>query len=74
MVMALLGGAWYPSEFFPAAVRTANQILPTRWVMQGLTDLVMRGEDLNGILPEAGVLMGFAVVFFVIGLWRFRYE
>ena len=26
------------------------------------------------ILPYAGVLLGFSVVFFVVGVWRFRYE
>ncbi|MCL4804006.1 MAG: hypothetical protein KJ046_06895, partial [Anaerolineae bacterium] len=26
------------------------------------------------ILPEAAVLLGFAVVFFIIGVWRFRFE
>jgi len=26
------------------------------------------------ILPEAGVLLGFAVLFFTIGVLRFRYE
>jgi ABC-2 type transport system permease protein len=42
--------------------------------MQGLLDLVARGRGLVDILPEAGVLLGFAAVFFVIGVWRFRYE
>jgi len=28
----------------------------------------------NAVLPEAGVLLGFAVVFFTIGVLRFRYE
>lgn len=74
MVMALLGGCWYPSEFFPEAAQTAAQILPTAWAMQGLTDLVMRGQGLAAVLPEAGVLVGFAVVFFSVGVWRFRYE
>ncbi len=34
----------------------------------------LRGQGVAGILPEAGVLLGFAAVFFVIGIWRFRYE
>ena len=74
IVMALLGGAWYPAELFPAAVRTASKIFPTTWGMQGLTDLTLRGAGLVGILPETGALLGFAVVFFLLGLWRFRYE
>jgi ABC-2 type transport system permease protein len=42
--------------------------------MQGLLDLVLRGQGVAGILPEAGVLLGFAAVFFVIGILRFKYE
>jgi hypothetical protein len=26
------------------------------------------------VLPKAGVLLGFAGVFFAVGVWRFRYE
>lgn len=74
MAMALLGGCWYPIELFPEAARVAAKILPTNWAMQALTDLMMRGQGLAEILPEAGVLLGFAVVFFVVGIWRFRYE
>jgi hypothetical protein len=42
--------------------------------MRGLTDLVLRGQGAAAVLPEAGVLMGFAAVFFVIGVARFKYE
>jgi hypothetical protein len=42
--------------------------------MQGFTDLVMRGEGALAVMPEAAVLLGFALVFFIIGLRRFRYE
>ena len=74
MVMALLGGCWYPLELFPAAVQNIVKILPTTWAMQGLLDLVLRGGGLTDILLESGILLGFAVVFFSIGVARFRYE
>ena len=74
MSMALLGGCWYPIELFPTFVQTAVKILPTSWAMQGMLDLVLRGQGLSDVLPEAAVLVGFAVVFFAIGVWRFRYE
>ncbi len=74
MVMALLGGCWYPLELFPAAVQNIVKILPTTWAMQGLLDLVLRNGGLVEILPEAGVLLGFAAVFFTLGVMRFRYE
>jgi ABC-2 type transport system permease protein len=74
MVTALLGGCWYPLELFPKTVQTVVQILPTTWAMRGLLDIVLRGQGLAAILPEAGVLFGFAALFFSVGVWRFRYE
>lgn len=74
MVMALMGGCWYPLELFPPSVQTIVKVLPTTWAMEGMLDLVLRGRGLVDILPEAGVLLGFAALFFVIGIWRFKYE
>lgn len=74
MVMALLGGCWYPLELFPQVVQQAVKILPTRWAMQGMLDIVLRGQGVAGVLPEAAVLLGFAVVFYTIGILRFRFE
>jgi ABC-2 type transport system permease protein len=74
MLFALLGGCWYPLELFPPAIQTIVKILPTTWAMEGMLDLVLRGGGLSDILPEAAVLLGFAAVFFTIGVLRFRYE
>ena len=74
MVMSLLGGCWYPLELFPALVQNIVKILPTTWAMQGLLDLILRNGGLMQILPEAGVLLGFAAIFFTVGVMRFRYE
>ena len=74
MVMALLGGCWYPLELFPPVVQNIVKVLPTTWAMQGLLDLVLRGGGLSDILLESGILLGFAAVFFTIGVLRFRYE
>ena len=74
MVFALMGGCWYPLELFPPAIQNIVKILPTTWAMQGMLDLVLRGGGLPDILPEAAVLLGFAAIFFSVGVWRFRYE
>jgi ABC-2 type transport system permease protein len=74
MVMAMMGGCWYPIELFPQAIRTAAQALPTYWAMSGFLDIAVRGQGLSGVLLESGILLGFALVFFAIGVWRFRYE
>ena len=74
MVFALMGGCWYPLVLFPPAIQSAVKVLPTTWAMEGMLDLGLRGAGLMEILPETGVLLGFAAVFFTVGVVRFRYE
>jgi linearmycin/streptolysin S transport system permease protein len=74
MVMGLLGGCMLPLEVFPPAVANAVKILPTTWAMMGMTQLTVYNAGLVEILPYAAVLIGFAVVFFIVGVLRFRYE
>jgi linearmycin/streptolysin S transport system permease protein len=74
MVFALMGGCWYPLELFPSTIQSMVKVLPTTWAMQGMLDLVLRGGGLRDILPEAGVLLGFAAIFFAVGVWRFKFE
>jgi ABC-2 type transport system permease protein len=74
MLFAMMGGCMYPRELFPPAIQNAVRILPTTWAMEGMLDLGLRGGGLMEILPEAGVLLGFAAVFFAVGVMRFRYE
>ena len=70
MLMALLGGCWYPLEIFPEGVRAAAHLLPTTWAMEALTGLSRRGIGVAGILPAAGALLGFAALFFTVGVVR----
>lgn len=74
MVMGLLGGCMFPLELFPPAVANVAKILPTTWAMMGMTQLTVYNAGFIQILPYAAVLLGFALVFFVVGVWRFRYE
>jgi len=74
MVMAMMGGCWYPIELFPQAIHSAAQALPTYWAMQGFLDVAVRGQDLSGVLLESGILLVFALIFFCVGVWRFKYE
>jgi ABC-2 type transport system permease protein len=74
MVMGLLGGCMLPLEMFPPAVANVAKILPTTWAMMGMTQLTVYNAGLIEILPYAAILLGFSLVFFVIGILRFRYE
>jgi ABC-2 type transport system permease protein len=73
MLFAALGGAMWPLEVTPPAYQTAVKVLPTTWAMMGFNDIILRGQGVAQVLPEAGVLLLFAVVFFAVGVGRLRY-
>lgn len=74
MTMGLLGGCMIPLELFPPTVATLAHILPTTWAMEAMTDLTMRGLGLVAVIPEIAILLGYALIFFVIGVRRFKWE
>ena len=71
-LLAPLGGAWFPLEITPKAFQNAVQVFPTTWAMRGNLDLILRGKGLADVLLPCATLLGFAALFFIIGLWRFR--
>jgi ABC-2 type transport system permease protein len=74
LIAAPLGGAWWPLEIVPDAMRIAGHISPVAWVMDGFSQLMFYDGTLIDVLPEIGVLLAIAVVLFAIALPRFRYD
>lgn len=77
MVMLLLvmaGGAWVPSFIFPQWLQQASLATPTRWAVDGFDAMTWRGMPFADSLLPAAVLAGFAVLCFVVAVWRFRWE
>jgi ABC-2 type transport system permease protein len=74
LIAAPLGGAWWPLEIVPDAMRIAGHISPVAWVMDGFSKLMFYNGTLIDVLPEIGVLLAIAGVLFMIALPRFRYE
>jgi ABC-2 type transport system permease protein len=74
LTLSALGGCLMPTYIMPSFLQTLSRFIPHAWAMQGFQDVLVRGYGLVGILPEAGVLLGFAAVFFLIGVWRFRFD
>lgn len=72
MTTAALGGAWFPLEITPPLYRQVVQVLPSTWAVRAYEDILARSATLGDVLPSAGVLLGFAVVFTVLGVWRFN--
>ena len=74
MTMAALGGAWWPLEITPPLYQTVVKVLPSTWAMMGFTDIIVRGQGVAGVMQEVVVLLGFAVVFLVVGVSRLKFE
>ncbi len=73
-VLAGLGGAWVPLEFTPAAFQKIAHLTPLAWAMEGLQDIIVRGQGLPAVLPALAVLLAYALALLILAVWRFRFE
>jgi ABC-2 type transport system permease protein len=48
--------------------------MPTAWAIDGFENIVVRGLGFSSVLLPAAILLGFAVAFFGVAIWRFRFE
>lgn len=74
LTLAPLGGAWWPLEITPDFMQVIGHISPVAWVMDGFNELIFFGGGLGDVLLPTAVLFGYMLVFFVIGIFGFRYD
>jgi ABC-2 type transport system permease protein len=72
MVLAALGGCWWPSEVMPRWLWTAAHALPTPWAMDGFHALLSFGHGVEAVLAPAAALAGFAALFTALGFRMLR--
>jgi ABC-2 type transport system permease protein len=71
-VLSGLGGAWVPLENTGAAFQAVGHVSPVAWALDGFLNIVVRGQGINSVLLPAAALLGYALLFFGLALWRFR--
>ncbi|MBN2495545.1 MAG: ABC transporter permease [Deltaproteobacteria bacterium] len=74
LTLAALGGCFVPRFIMPQAMQSAGLATPHAWALDAFQDILVRGQGVVEILPELGALMAFAAVFFLLGVWRFRFD
>ena len=74
LMMVMLGGAWVPSFVFPAWLQRLTVVVPARWAVDGFDAMTWRGLGLDAALLPSLVMLGFALVFGVLAVTRFRWE
>jgi ABC-2 type transport system permease protein len=73
-VMAALGGSFFPTYLMSGPLKSLSAVVPHSWALRAYNGLLIYGERLSGVATEMAILLGFAAVFFVIGLWRFDFD
>ncbi len=74
LIMVMLGGAWVPSFIFPAWLQQLTVVIPARWAVDGLDAMTWRGLGFDAAIAPTVVLLGFAVLFAVLTVVKFRWE
>lgn len=72
LLLALLGGTMVPADVFPSAMRTISHVTPHAWAMDAFRKMLLDNAGLVQILPQLGVLLGFAAILLTIAVVRFR--
>lgn len=69
-----LGGAWFPLETTGKVFSAVGHLTPSAWAIDGFQNIVIRGLGFQSALLPAGILLAYAVLFFMAALWRFRWD
>jgi ABC-2 type transport system permease protein len=72
LLLAPLGGCWWPLFILPRWLQNVAKISPHAWANTGFNKLMLFGAEFDAVIPEMLALVGFAVVFGIIAVWRFR--
>lgn len=72
--MAFLSGSFFPLDNAPPWLRTVAQVFPLRHLNTAMLDVMVRGKGPLTVLPELGILAGFAIVLTVIATRAFRWD
>jgi ABC-2 type transport system permease protein len=70
--LAALGGCMLPLQLFSPTLKTVAHLTPHAWAMDAFTTLVLENGGFGDILPELGILAGYAVALLLVASWRLR--
>ncbi|NLT36158.1 MAG: ABC transporter permease [Gaiellales bacterium] len=74
MVLAAMGGAWFPLEITGSTFAAIGHVTPAAWVLDAFRGVILQGQGVLQVLPGLAVVWGYALLFFAVAVWRFRFE
>ena len=72
LLMAALGGCWWPLEIGPPVMKTIALCLPTGWALEALHQLISFGSGFDAVLKPIGVLLAFGAAANLLAARFFR--
>jgi len=72
LVLAPLGGSWWPLFITPDWMQALAKITPHGWANQAFNKLMLFGATAGDVTAEMGALVAFAAIFLAVAMWRFR--
>ncbi|MGC9668922.1 ABC transporter permease [Planosporangium sp. 12N6] len=72
--MAFLSGSFFPLDNAPKWLQAIAEVLPLRHLNQAMLDVMVRGKGPAAVLPELGILAGFAIVVSLAAARLFRWD
>jgi ABC-2 type transport system permease protein len=72
--MAFLSGSFFPLDGAPKWLQNVAEIFPLRHLNQAMLDVMVRGKGPVAVLPQLGILAGFAIVVSLLAARLFRWD
>lgn len=71
LVLGVLGASFSPHEYLPQWSRPLQPLSPVRWTSDGFRSLFLSPRNGFTAPQSCAALIGFAVIFLLVGGWRF---
>ena len=72
MPMMFVSGVFYPIETMPWILQKLAYIFPLTYLNDAMRGIMLKGQNLGDVWLDLVVLLGFTIVFFIIGVKRFN--
>lgn len=65
----MLGGCYWPREIMPDILKRIGDFIPNTWALKAANNVLL-GSSILDLWKELGILLLFALVFFLLSSWR----
>ncbi|MGN0177025.1 MAG: ABC transporter permease [Methanobrevibacter sp.] len=72
MPMMFISGVFYPIETMPWILQKFAYIFPLTYLNDAMRGIMLKGQTLGDVWIDLAVLLGFTLLFFIIGVKRFN--